>query len=543
MKIALAQINTKIGDFDKNSEKIIDFITKAKEKNADLVIFPELTITGYPPRDLLDFKNFVSDNIKCLKKIMPYTSDIGVVCGFVDFNKEDCGRKYRNAAVLIHNGEIISKHYKSLLPFYDVFDETRYFEPAKEVHPVIFKGKKLGITICEDIWNDKDHLSMPLYANNPIETLFSQGIDILINLSASPFWLNKSQDRHAILSNIAQKYDLPIVYVNQVGGNDDLLFDGSSIVIDKEGKLQTQAEDFKEDLVIYDTELNKGEIKQTSTSQQESLFKALTTGLRDYCHKSGFYKTVLGLSGGIDSAVTAVLAAEALGKENVLGITMPSMYSSDGSISDSEVLAQNLDIEFKNIPIKDYFYSYVNNIQNGDLAMDLAEENLQARIRGNILMLHSNRYGRLLLSTGNKSEMAVGYCTLYGDMAGGLSVLSDVPKVMVYKLAKYINRNKEIIPDIIITKPPSAELRPDQKDQDSLPPYEILDDILKMYIEENKSFEEIAQKYNADTVKDVIRKVNNNEYKRRQASLGLKVTTKAFGSGRRFPIVQGYKFY
>jgi len=543
MKIALAQINTKIGDFEGNFKKIVSFIDKAKQHDADLVIFPELTITGYPPRDLLDFESFVKDNIAYLDKVKDYTTDIGVICGFVDINREPYGKKYRNAAALIFNGEIISKHYKSLLPFYDVFDETRYFEPAKEVIPVTFKGKRLGITICEDVWNDKDYWTTPLYQNNPIESLFTQGIDVILNLSASPFWLNKEKGRLDILSNIAKKYELPLVYTNQVGGNDDLLFDGASIVVDKNGILQAQGKDFEEDLIIYDLDSNKGQINSVSTTEEESLLKALVIGLKDYCGKLGFKKVVLGLSGGIDSAVTAVIAAYALGKENVLGITMPSMYSSSGSVDDSEILAQNLGIDFKKIPIADYFYSYVNNIQNGELVMDLAEENLQARIRGNILMLHSNRYGSLLLSTGNKSELAVGYCTLYGDMAGGLSVLSDVPKVMVYKLAKFINKEKEIIPEDIITKPPSAELRPDQKDQDSLPPYEILDDILKLYIEENKSFEEISKKYPENIVKDIIKKVNNNEHKRRQASLGLKVTTKAFGSGRRFPIVQGYKFF
>lgn len=543
MKIALGQINTKIGDFKCNTDKIITFIEKAKTQNADLIIFPELTITGYPPRDLLDFEGFVQENIDCLEKIKSYTNDIGVICGFVDINTESFGRKYRNTAALMYNRQIISKHYKSLLPFYDIFDETRYFEPATEVYPVEFKGKKLGITICEDLWNDKDYWKRPLYSSNPLESLSSQGIDIIINLSASPFWLNKNKNRFSILSNTAKKYNLPLIYVNQTGGNDDLLFDGTSLVIDSNGELKAQGCDFKEDLVIYDLDTNSGLINPVSSIEEESLFKALTLGLKDYCSKIGFKKAIIGLSGGIDSAVTAVIAAYALGNENVLGITMPSMYSSSGSFDDSEILAKNLNIEFKKIPITDFFYSYVNNIQDGQLQMDLAEENLQARIRGNILMLYSNRYGSLLLSTGNKSELSVGYCTLYGDMAGGLSVLSDVPKTMVYRLAKYINREKEIIPDKIITKPPSAELRPDQKDQDSLPPYEVLDDILKLYVEENKSFEEITQKYPEYVVKDVIEKVNNNEYKRRQASLGLKVTTKAFGSGRRFPIVQSYKFY
>ncbi|OGI17357.1 MAG: NAD+ synthase [Candidatus Melainabacteria bacterium RIFOXYA2_FULL_32_9] len=543
MRIALAQINTKVGDLTDNVNKIISYIDKAKNSGAELVIFSELTITGYPPRDLLDFESFVQDNLAQLEKIKPFTNDIGVICGYVDVNPAPFGRKYYNAAALIYKGEIISRHYKSLLPFYDVFDETRYFEPGKEINSVEFLGKKLGISICEDIWNDKDYWQRPLYGFNPVEKLASQGIDIIINLSASPYWLNKEKDRFKILQNIATRHKVPLIYVNQVGGNDDLLFDGVSYVIDQMGELKARGTDFKEDLIIYDTETNSGEIKPISDTEEESLLKALVTGLKDYCHKSGFQKVVLGLSGGIDSAVTAAIASLALGPENVLGITMPSMYSSEGSVEDSKQLAENLGINYLNIPIADMFYSYINNVQKDQgILMDLAEENLQARIRANILMLYSNRYGSLLISTGNKSELSVGYCTLYGDMAGGLAVLSDVPKVMVYRLAHHINSEKEIIPDAVITKAPSAELRPDQKDQDTLPPYEILDDILKEFVEENKSADEIAEKYHKSIVNDVIRRVNNNEYKRRQASLGLKVTTKAFGSGRRIPIVQGYKF-
>ncbi|EKE04529.1 MAG: hypothetical protein ACD_20C00052G0004 [uncultured bacterium] len=543
MKIALAQINTKVGDLTGNVNKIISYIDKAKNAGAELVIFSELSITGYPPRDLLDFDSFVQDNLLQLEKIKPFTNDIGVICGYVDINPAPFGRKYYNAAALIHKGEIISKHYKSLLPFYDVFDETRYFEPGKEVNSVDFLGKKLGITICEDIWNDKDYWQRPPYGFNPIERLTPQDVDIIINLSASPYWLNKEKDRFKILQNIAVRHKVPLIYVNQTGGNDDLIFDGVSYIIDKNGELKARGADFEEDLIIYDTQTNSGNINPISDTEEGSLLKALETGLRDYCHKSGFKKVVLGLSGGIDSAITAAIATFALGKENVLGITMPSMYSSEGSVQDSIELSKNLGIDCLNIPITDMFYSFTNNIQKDQgLLMDLAEENLQARIRANILMLYSNRYGSLLISTGNKSELSVGYCTLYGDMAGGLAVLSDVPKVMVYRLAHYINREKEIIPDSIITKPPSAELRPDQKDQDTLPPYEILDDILKEFVEENKSASEIAKKYPENIVDDVIRRVNNNEYKRRQASLGLKVTTKAFGSGRRIPIVQGYKF-
>lgn len=542
MKIALAQINTKIGDFDGNVAKMISFIDQAKQKNADLIVFPELTITGYPPRDMLDFENFVSDNLEQLESLKASSYGIGIICGFVDINKQAYGKKYYNSATLISEGKIISTHNKSLLPFYDVFDETRYFEPAKEVAPVEFNGLKLGITICEDVWNDKSYWERPRYSFNPLDKLAEKGIDIIINLSASPYWMNKDKDRLQIMSNIAKTYNVPIVYVNQTGGNDDLLFDGVSLVVDKNGELVARGKDFEEDLLIYDVNSNSGQINYVSELEEESLLKSLILGLKDYCSKLGFKSVVLGLSGGIDSAVTAVVATYALGSENVLGITMPSMYSSAGSVKDSQKLVDNLGINFKSIPIKDLFYSFIENVQGGETKMDLAEENLQARIRGNILMLHSNRYGSLLLSTGNKSEMSVGYCTLYGDMAGGLNVLSDVPKIMVYRLARYINKDKEVIPEDIITKPPSAELRPDQKDQDSLPEYEVLDDILRMYVEENKSTDEISQKYPIAVVKDVIKKVNMSEYKRRQACLGLKVTSKAFGSGRRFPIVQGYKF-
>jgi len=543
MRVALAQINPKVGDLEGNTDKIINFIQKAKEKNSDLIIFPELAITGYPPRDLLDFKIFVEDNLRQLEKIKNFSNGIGIVCGYIDNNPESFGRKYYNAAAFMYDGKITSKHYKSLLPFYDVFDENRYFEPGKKFEPVEFKGIKLGITICEDVWNDKDYWERLPYHVNPVNELVKKGSEIIINISASPYWLNKEKIRFEILRNIAIHNNLPIFYANQVGGNDDLLFDGVSYVIDKNGQLNARGYDFKEDLIVYDLENNSGEIHEISECEEESLIKALELGLRDYCEKIGFKNVVLGLSGGIDSALTAAIASRALGKENVVGITMPSMYSSSGSVDDSKQLAQNIGIKCLEIPIKDMFYSFINELsEDKKLHMDLAEENLQARIRSNILMMYSNRHGNMLLSTGNKSELSVGYCTLYGDMSGGLCLLSDVPKTMVYRLSKYINSEKEIIPNNIITKAPSAELRPDQKDQDSLPPYEILDDILKAYVEENKSPEEIAKKYDKNVVSSIIRKINSSEYKRRQASLGLKVTTKAFGSGRRIPIVQGYKF-
>lgn len=543
MKIALGQINTKVGDLERNTDLIIKNINKAKEKGVDLIVFPELSITGYPPRDLLDFDCFINDNLKYLDKIRAASENIAVICGYVDINTEPTGKKCRNAAAFINNGKIVAKYYKQLLPFYDVFDETRYFEPGQRELIVEFKGKKLGITICEDLWNDKDYWKRPLYHIDPAECLAKYGINAIINISASPYLLNKEKDRFSILKNTSVKNNVPIIYVNQIGGNDDLLFDGTSFVIDSNGEIKCLCNDFAEDFAVYDLDSNIGEIHYTSQTEEESLFKALCAGVKDYCGKIGFKKVVLGLSGGIDSAVTAAIAVCALGKENVTGITMPSMYSSEGSVSDSEKLAQNLEIEFLNIPILNMFNTYVNTIpKEQQNTVDLAEENLQARIRANILMMHSNRYGHLLLTTGNKSELSVGYCTLYGDMCGGLAVLSDVPKVMVYRLAKYINKEKEIIPDDTIIKPPSAELRPDQKDLDTLPPYEILDDILKMFVEENKSIKEMSKKYSEELVKSIVKKINLCEYKRRQAALGLKVTTKAFGVGRRFPIVQGYDF-
>lgn len=543
MKIALAQINNKIGDLNENFDRIVSFIEKAIRLKADLIVFPELAITGYPPRDLLDYEYFIDDNLKILEKIKPYSNEIAIAIGYIDKSEKSYGKKYHNAAAFLYQGEIVHKHYKCLLPFYDVFDETRYFEPGKEVLTFEFKGKKLALTICEDIWNDKSYWDRPLYAFNPVEELQKKELDLLLNLSASPYWVGKDKDRELILSNITNTLNVPIVYVNQTGGNDDLLFDGCSFVMDADSQIQARCYDFNEDLIVYDFEKNSGSIRPISDTNEKSLFKALRLGLRDYCQKLGFNKVVLGLSGGIDSAVTAVIACYALGSDNVLGITMPSMYSSSGSIDDSLKLALNLKMKCITVPIVDVFNSYIKNVQPDEgLIMDVTEENLQARIRGNILMMHSNRSGAMLLSTGNKSELAMGYCTLYGDMSGGLAILSDVPKTMVYSLAEFINSYNELIPYDIILKPPSAELRPDQKDQDSLPPYDILDGILKEYLEEHKPICDIASRFPLEDVEMVVKKVNANEYKRRQSSIGLKVTTKAFGSGRRFPIVQNYDF-
>jgi len=541
MKIAIAQINPKIGDLKNNTAKIIKNIEHAKAHGIDLVVFSELCITGYSPFDMLDFKSFVKDNIEALEEIKPYTHGIGVVVGFVDFNTTLVGRKYRNAAAFIYNGEIVAKYNKSLLPFYDVFHETRYFEPGDDVTVVDFLGHKIGLSICEDLWNDKSSFDRQQYSFNPIEKLIEKEAEIVINLSASPYVLRKEEKRMRIIKKLAQKYSIPFVYANQVGANDDLLFDGFSFVIDAKGQVQALCKDFEEDFVVYDFDQNKGEIRMAEICDEAKIIKSLTMGLRDYCTKLGFKKVILGLSGCIDSALTAYFAAKALGPENVLAITMPSKYSSSGSVKDSEELAQNLGIELKNISIKPMFDVFKQELGD-EVLSGLSEENLQARLRSNILMSYSNRYGHLLLSTGNKSEMAVGYCTIYGDMSGGMNLISDLPKTLVYKVCRYINRNGEIIPNEIIEKPPSAELRPDQKDQDSLPEYDVLDDIIEDYVVLNKSTAEIYQKYDKEIVDDVILKITRSEYKRRQATLGLKLTSKAFGSGRKIPIVQGYHF-
>ncbi|HHT9158898.1 MAG TPA: NAD+ synthase [Candidatus Brocadiaceae bacterium] len=544
MKIALAQINQTVGDFQNNIEKIRLTIDHARSKNADLVVFPELAITGYPPKDFLDIPAFVDENLKALEKITRSVSGISAIIGFVDKNKRPHGKLVHNAAAFIQDKKIISIHHKSLLPTYDVFDECRYFEPAYTISPVKFMDYTLGISICEDIWNDEEFWTRPLYEKDPIEDLVSNGADVIINISSSPFAVGKHDKiRLRMLIHDAVKYKVPFVYVNQVGGNDDLVFDGNSTVINAEGKLIAQAAAFEEDLMVVDIENPTVQAQPKAYAPIESVHKALIMGLRDYVIKCCFKKVIVGLSGGIDSAVTAALAVESLGRDNVIGVLMPSQFSSRGSIDDAVKLAQNIGIIYKTIPIKDVFETYQNILKTEfkDRPFDIAEENLQARIRGNILMALSNKYGYLVLTTGNKSELAVGYCTLYGDMSGGLALISDIPKTMVYELARYINREREVIPQNSIDKPPSAELKPNQFDQDTLPPYDILDGILKAYVEDAKSIGEIIRMgFDEKIVREVIRKVNRNEYKRRQAAPGIKVTSKAFGSGRRMPIAHNF---
>ncbi|AGL01842.1 NAD+ synthase [Desulfoscipio gibsoniae] len=540
MFIALAQINPVVGDLDYNTGKIFEYINKARAAQSDLVIFPELTLTGYPPQDLLLNKQFLDAVEIKLQEISRFAGDTGIILGAPMRSPNGL----YNAATLLYRGKLQEMRYKSLLPVYDIFDEKRYFNPAKERSCLVYKGKKLGVTVCEDIWNDKDYWNRQRYDIDPVEELVQQGAEIIINLSASPYHYGKYALRTDMLNKVASKHKVDMVYVNQVGGNDHLIFDGSSVAVNKMGKLCLQLNKFAEDFAVFDTcRTCKGVLDKYGREDISWVYEALLLGTRDYLHKNGFSRALVGLSGGIDSSVTAVLAVAALGRENVLGVSMPSRYSSQGSRDDARLLAENLGIEYRFLTIENIFKAYIELFNpEGHPIMDLAEENIQARIRGNILMFISNREGQMVLTTGNKSEMAMGYSTIYGDMAGGLNVLADVPKVMVYRLAEYINRGKEIIPRSVIYKPPSAELRPDQSDEDSLPPYRVLDQILKAYIEDIKPIDEIvAMGHCRELVLDIARRVDAAEYKRQQAPTGLRVTSRAFGPGRRMPIAQRWR--
>ena len=506
-------------------------------------MLPELATTGYPPRDLLLRPHFIRRNLALLDRLAAATGATGLLMGYVGCNTRRPGRDATNAAALLQNGRILATRTKTLLPTYDVFDEDRYFEPARDNAPVEFNGRMIGITICEDVWNDEDFWLDRRYRGNPAIELVAQGARTLFNLSASPWHLGKNQTRADMLSSLVAKARCPLVYCNLVGGNDELIFDGASMAFNAAGQLIAHAELFQEDWLEVDTDRLGGTPTRTS-SDEEQLYRALVLGLRDYLHKCGFKKALLGLSGGIDSALVACLAAAALGPENVHGISLPSQFSSQGSLDDARDLARNLGIRYDVIPIQPPFEAVKTQLHPvfAGLPEDTAEENIQARLRGVILMAMSNKFGALLLTTGNKSEMAVGYCTLYGDMCGGLSVISDVPKVMVYRLANWINREHVVIPCSSITKAPSAELRPNQTDQDSLPPYEILDAILDVYVVRGQSPAEIrAAGFDPAIVQRVVRQINLAEYKRRQAAPGLKVTSKAFGIGRRIPIAQRYR--
>jgi NAD+ synthase (glutamine-hydrolysing) len=540
MKIGFAQINPTVGDLRGNCELIIGAYERLAAAGAELVLTPELAITGYPPQDLVFKSRFVPENLAVLDKLRDRVGNAALLVGFVDRN-EGRGKPFHNAAALLERGKPIRKTYKSLLPTYDVFDEDRYFEPATRVEPFEVQGKKIGVTICEDIWTD-EYLPRPLYDVEPVRALVEQGAEIILNLSASPFRLHERAGRFEMIAAQARTYQRPICYCNVVGGNDQLVFDGNSIAVSPSSKLIAQLAAFCEDEKVVDTD-STAAIKFHEGRTPEELFAALSLGVRDYFRKCNFHSAVVGLSGGVDSAVTAVIAVDALGADNVTGVSMASPYSSRGSIDDARSLAHNLGIKFLEIPITDAFRDFKGQFKEifKGLPENETEENMQPRLRAMTLMALSNKFGHLLLTTGNKSELAVGYCTLYGDMAGGLAVISDVPKTMVYELARWINRKQEVIPKSTIEKPPSAELKPNQKDQDTLPPYEILDQILQLYVEENLSARDIiARGLDEKTVRWVQRRVDLNEYKREQAAPGLKVTSRAFGIGRKMPIAQRY---
>lgn len=546
MKIALVQVNPVLGDFVSNCQKMLDFAHRAYSEGCRLVIFPELAISGYPPQDLLERQSFIRDHEKAKGTFVNSLPALDVMFGCIELRAGGGGKPLYNAAVVVRDGKIVYRARKQLLPSYDVFDETRYFEPGAPSELYELDGHYFGVTVCEDVWHNEVHD----YNIDPLAQVHDKakesGVKLagLINISASPFQRDKEYIRRSIFKRYCSDYQTPFLYCNQVGGQDSLIFDGRSLVMNSRGEVIAQSLGFAEDMVIVETENWQGEMHApVELPIIQTVHDALVLGVRDYVTKCGFASAVIGLSGGIDSALTAALAVEALGKENVLGVAMPSPYSSRESLEDAERLAANLDCSFETIPIAPLFDQFRTSLSPlfAGLEENLTEQNLQARIRGNLLMALSNKFGHLLLTTGNKSEMAVGYCTLYGDMSGGLAVISDVPKQLVYELSRYVNREREIIPERIIEKPPSAELKPDQLDQDDLPPYEILDAILELYLEEGKGILEILDLGYAETVvRDVIRRVRINEYKRKQAPMGLKVTTKAFGCGRRYPTTQRY---
>jgi len=544
VKIALGQTNPTVGDFAGNAARIIDFSRKAREAGAGLIIFPELSICGYPAQDLVQRPAFVVKNRETLDSIAEATRGIAVICGLVTPAEAETGKSAMNSAMLLANGAPQFQQSKMLLPTYDVFDESRNFAPARlqELHS--FCGKRMALTICEDAWNDKHFWRTRLYSIDPVEELMRAGGNFIVNISASPFYVGKRELRLKMLQTIATRYQCLVVMVNQVGGNDSLVFDGSSLALGPDGGIVARAKSFEEDLVFFDSETLSGEIHPQVEGDDQSAYAALVLGTRDYVHKCGFKSVIVGLSGGIDSALTAAIAVDALGAAHVLGLGMPSQYSSSGSVDDARTLASNLGIRFELIPISGIFDSYRAALRPvfAGRPEDATEENIQARIRGALLMAVSNKFGSLVLSTGNKSELAVGYCTLYGDMVGGLAVLSDVPKTQVYRLSRHVNSRRAVIPQSTIDKPPSAELRPNQKDTDSLPPYDVLDAILEAYVENGKTAEQIAgeRNFNLALVRSVLRMVDRAEYKRQQAAPGLKISEKAFGVGRRFPIAQKY---
>jgi len=570
IRVALSQINLTVGDIEGNTQKIIGEIKKAKENHVDIIAFPELAITGYPPEDLLFKEEFIDANLNAIEKIRNHTENIVAIVGFIDKEKD-----IYNAAAILCNRKLVGKYHKNYLPNYGVFDEMRYFQKGNEITILNIQGYKFGVSICEDIW----------YPENPINIQAIEGAELVININASPYHIGKVKVREEMVKTRARDNNIAIAYVNLVGGQDELVFDGNSFAVDAQGNFIAKGKAFEEELIIFDLELDsifrkqlkdnrlrnlraiyKREEKvneiflnykikektinispqiELDITQTEEIYKALTTGLRDYIHKNNFEKVVIGLSGGIDSSLTACIAVDALGKENVKGVLMPSQYSSEGSITDAKALAENLGIETFVLPIKDLFNLYLEELKPifKGTKKGHAEENLQARIRGNFLMALSNKFGWIVIATGNKSEMSVGYATLYGDMVGGFAVLKDVYKTKVYELAQYRNSISPVIPESVLTKPPSAELKPDQKDEDELLPYPILDEIIYLYVEEDLSPSEIVKMgFDSESVKKVIRMIDRNEYKRRQAPIGIKITERAFGKDRRMPITNKFKY-
>ncbi|MGH9667874.1 MAG: NAD+ synthase [Bryobacteraceae bacterium] len=547
MRIALAQMNSTVGDLPGNADRMIEFSHRAAERSAELVVFPELSLTGYPPRDLVEKPSFLERTSTELHRLAGRTAGLplSLVCGYVSPARSSTGKRVFNSAAVIDRGEIVFRQDKMLLPTYDVFDEARYFQPAAAELPYALRGIPLALTICEDAWNDKQFWERRLYQRDPVEELAHSGAQLLVSINASPYHMGKRALRREIFRSAAMRYGIPVVYVNQVGGNDQLVFDGSSFAMNAQGQPIASAASFEEDLIVVDTDGSTGDHRENYADECEAVYQALVLGTRDYIRKCGFSRVLLGLSGGIDSSLTAVIAVDAVGKENVVGVAMPGPYSSDRSLCDARALATNLGIRFEVAPISEAYRTMCDTLAPifRDAPVDVTEENLQSRLRGVTLMALSNKWGALVLTTGNKSELAVGYCTLYGDMCGGLAVISDVPKTLVYTLSRVANlRRPGAIPEAVFEKAPSAELRLDQKDTDSLPEYDLLDNILKEYIEEYRKPREIAEKLCVplELVRDIVNKVDRNEYKRQQAAPGLKVTSKAFGMGRRFPIAQRF---
>lgn len=547
MRIALGQINTTVGDLHRNVDRMIAAAREAATRGAEAVVFPELSVNGYPPRDFVEKDSFLQRTEEELSRLASETSglDITLLCGYTGRAENNTGKKATNSAAVIERGAITFRQHKMLLPTYDVFDEARWFMPAarQHLHPV--RGRQAAITICEDAWNDKQFWDHRLYLRDPVEELAQSGAEVLLSINASPYHMGKRELRRTMFARAAQRYNIPVVYVNQVGGNDQLVFDGSSFAMNAEGRVIASAASFAEDLVLVDIDSGEGDLRENFREECEAVYEALVLGTRDYIRKCGFFKVLIGLSGGIDSSLVAAIAVDAVGASNVTGVGMPGPFSSEHSVADAREMARNLGIGFEIVsitPMYDRFVDALAPVFQGARA-DVTEENLQSRLRGVTLMAMSNKSCAIVLTTGNKSELAVGYCTLYGDMCGGLAVISDVPKTLVYQLSRIANkRHRNAIPENVFIKPPSAELRPDQKDSDSLPEYDVLDRILKGYVEDARSAKQIAEDTGAeiDLVRDIINKVDRNEYKRQQAAPGLKVTTKAFGIGRRFPIAQRF---